>query len=74
MHFLTVAVGTTCGELPFFSESERTSSVIAEQNCIAWLLTPEKWEELQRRDQELATELLKVGMKLSAERMRSITS
>ncbi|KAK5137410.1 hypothetical protein LTR08_008988 [Meristemomyces frigidus] len=70
----SIVSGTTCGELPFFSETERTSSVIAEQDCIAWLLTSEKWEELQSRDAEVARELLKVGLKLSAERMNAITS
>ncbi|KAI6923366.1 hypothetical protein KC341_g14784, partial [Hortaea werneckii] len=70
----SIVAGTTCGELPFFSETERTSSVIAEQDCIAWLLTPERWAELQQKDSEVARELLKVGMKLSAERMNAITS
>ena len=70
----SIVAGTTCGELPFFSETERTCSVIAERDCVAWLLTPEKWEELQKKDGEVARELLKVGMKLSAERMNAITS
>jgi SulP family sulfate permease len=70
----SIAAGTTCGELPFFSETKRTSSVTAEIDCIAWLLTPEKWQELQDNESDVATELLKVGMKLSAERMSAITS
>ena len=70
----SIVAGTTCGELPFFSETARTSSVVAEQECIAWLLTPEKWEELQRNDGDVSRELLKVGMKLSAERLNAITS
>ena len=41
---------------------------------MAWLLTPEKWEELQQKAPDVATELLKVGLKLSAERMNAITS
>lgn len=70
----SIVAGTTCGELPFFSDTERTCSVIAETECVAWLLTPEKWEELQKKDVEVANELLKVGLKLSAERMNAITS
>lgn len=70
----SIVAGTTCGELPFFSETERTSSVIAEQECVAWLLTTEKWEELQEKDSDVAREMLKVGLKLSAERMNAITS
>lgn len=70
----SIVAGTTCGELPFFSDTERTSSVMAETNCVAWLLTTEKWEELQEKDVQVAQELLKVAMKLSAERMSAITS
>ncbi len=69
----SIVAGTTCGELPFFSETERTSSVSAEQDSVAWLLTPERWQELQKQDGEVAIEMLKVGMKLSAERMNAIT-
>lgn len=70
----SIVAGTTCGELPFFSETNRTGTVIAELDCVAWLLTPEKWIEMQAKERELAAELLKVGMKLSAERMHAITS
>lgn len=72
----SIVAGTTCGELPFFSETKRTCSVYAERESVAWLLTPEKWEELQKRDdlKDLAREFLKVGLKLSAERMNAITS
>lgn len=70
----SIVAGTTCGELPFFSETERTCSVVAERECVAWLLTPERWEALQEGEGEVARELLKVGMKLSAERMNAITS
>jgi sulfate permease, SulP family len=70
----SIVAGTTCGELPFFSETQRTSSVVAEQDCVAWLMRPEKWEELQEKAPDVAKELLKVGLKLSAERMNAITS
>lgn len=70
----SIVAGTTCGELPFFSDTERTSRVIAERDCTAWLLTPDHWEELQAKEMDVAKELLKVSMKLSAERMNAITS
>lgn len=70
----SIVAGTTCGELPFFSETSRTSTVAAEMDCTAWLLTPEKWESMQKKDEDVARELLKVGMKLSAERMNAVTS
>ncbi|KAK0935087.1 hypothetical protein LTR29_013325 [Friedmanniomyces endolithicus] len=70
----SIVGGTTCGELPFFSETERTSRVVAEQECVAWLLTPGKWDELQVEEPEVAKELLRVGLKSSAERMNAIVN
>ncbi|KJY02532.1 sulfate transporter family protein, partial [Zymoseptoria brevis] len=69
-----IVAGTTCGELPFFSETERTCSVVAEEGCVGWVLTRGMWEKLQREEGQVAAELLKVGLKLSAERMGAITS
>ncbi|PNS19914.1 hypothetical protein CAC42_7881 [Sphaceloma murrayae] len=70
----SIVAGTTCGELPFFSETERTSTVVAERDCVAWWLGREGWDKCQEREPEVARELLKVGLKLSAERMSAITS
>ncbi|EUC31286.1 hypothetical protein COCCADRAFT_101639 [Bipolaris zeicola 26-R-13] len=72
--FEVILPGTTCGELPFFSETDRTGTVAAENDSVAWLLTREKYKELEKKDQEVATELLKVGLKLTKERMDAITS
>jgi sulfate permease, SulP family len=69
----SIVAGTTCGELPFFSETQRTSSVTAERESVAWLLTPERWVDLQKENGDVARELLKVGLKLSAERMNAVT-
>jgi sulfate permease, SulP family len=66
--------GTTCGELPFFSETDRTGTVAVENDSVAWLLTREKFRELEKKDAEVARELLKVGLKLTKERMDAITS
>jgi SulP family sulfate permease len=70
----SIVAGTTCGELPFFSETSRTGTVVAEKNCIAWLLTREKFKLLEKENLELASELLKIGLKLTTERMNAITS
>lgn len=72
--FEVILPGTTCGELPFFSETDRTGTVAAENDSVAWLLTREKYTELEKKDQAVATELLKVGLKLTKERMDAITS
>jgi len=72
--FEVILPGTTCGELPFFSETDRTGTVAVENDSIAWLLTRDKFNELERREGDVAKELLKVGLKLTKERMDAITS
>ncbi|KAI9758153.1 MAG: hypothetical protein M4579_003186 [Chaenotheca gracillima] len=73
-YFESIVAGTTCGELPFFSSTERTATVSAERDCIAWLLDEENWVELQRKCPDVASELLRVSLKLTSERMSAITS
>lgn len=70
----SIVAGTTCGELPFFSETDRTASCMAERDCVVWLLDRERWGELQRREPEVAKELLGIGLKLTKERMDAIMS
>jgi SulP family sulfate permease len=72
--FEVILPGTTCGELPFFSETDRTGTVAVENDSVAWLLTRDKFNELERKDPDVARELLKVGLKLTKERMDAITS
>ncbi|OAL42960.1 sulfate transporter family protein-like protein [Pyrenochaeta sp. DS3sAY3a] len=72
--FEVILPGTTCGELPFFSETDRTGTVAVENDSVAWLLTRQRFQELEGKDAGLARELLKVGLKLTKERMDAITS
>ena len=73
-YFESIVAGTTCGELPFFSETERTATVQAERGCVAWLMDREKWVELQKKEPDVARELLRISLKLTSERMSAITS
>ncbi|OJD37716.1 sulfate transporter [Diplodia corticola] len=73
-YYESIQAGTTCGELPFFSETDRTGTVAAETETVAWLLTREKWKELERKQPEVASELLRICLKLTSERMNAITS
>lgn len=68
-----IVEGTTCGELPFFSGTKRTSTTSAERDCVVWMLNQTKWEELQRSQPDIAQELLKISLKLTSERMDAIT-
>lgn len=73
-YFELIVAGGPCGELPFFSETRRTATVRAERDCVAWCLDAKNWRELRREEPRIAQELLTVGMKLTTERMDSITS
>ncbi|KAL8641838.1 MAG: hypothetical protein Q9228_001409 [Teloschistes exilis] len=68
-----IVEGTTCGELPFFSGTKRTSTTSAERDCVTWMLSQVQWEELQRKQPIVAQELLKISLKLTSERMDAIT-
>ncbi|GIC90677.1 sulfate transporter family protein [Aspergillus udagawae] len=73
-YFELIVAGRPCGELPFFSETRRTATVKAEQDCVAWCLNADKWQQLKEEEPEIAQELLTVSLKLTSERMDSITS
>ncbi|QUC18398.1 uncharacterized protein UV8b_02639 [Ustilaginoidea virens] len=70
----SIVAGTTCGELPFFSETERTANALVERDCVVWLMDCESWKKLQKDQPEVARELLRISLKLTSERMSSITS
>ena len=68
-----IVAGTTCGELPFFSATKRTATTIAEKDCVTWMLDEQKWQDLQKKQPDVAQELLKISLKLTSERMDAIT-
>ncbi|KAI9844233.1 MAG: hypothetical protein M1837_005739 [Sclerophora amabilis] len=73
-YYESIVAGTTCGELPFFSGTERTAKVSAERDCVTWCMDAANWEELQRQQGDVANELLRISLKLTSERMSAITS
>ncbi|KAK4229131.1 sulfate transporter family-domain-containing protein [Podospora fimiseda] len=73
--FESIVAGTTCGELPFFSETSRTATCIVEsKECVVWMMDKEGWERLQKEEPDVAQELLRISLKLTSERMSVITS
>ncbi|KAK4111977.1 hypothetical protein N656DRAFT_710560 [Canariomyces notabilis] len=70
----SIVAGTTCGELPFFSETNRTATCVVERDCVVWLMDKENWERLQKEEPDVAQELLRISLKLTSERMGVITS
>ncbi|KAK3996878.1 sulfate transporter family-domain-containing protein [Cladorrhinum sp. PSN332] len=73
--FESIVAGTTCGELPFFSETNRTATCVVEsKECVVWMMDKEGWERLQKEEPDVAQELLKISLKLTSERMSVITS
>ncbi|KAK3392985.1 sulfate transporter family-domain-containing protein [Podospora didyma] len=72
--FESIVAGTTCGELPFFSETNRTAKCVAERDSVVWLMGRESWEKMQKEEPAAAQELLRISLKLTSERMSVITS
>lgn len=70
----SIMPGTTCGELPFFSETDRTATAQVERDSVVWLMDRHGWSKLQTEEPEISRELLRVSLKLTSERMSSITS
>ncbi|PHH67493.1 hypothetical protein CDD82_1424 [Ophiocordyceps australis] len=70
----SIVAGTTCGELPFFSETERTAKAQVDRDCVVWQMDGDAWHRLQADQPDVAQELLKMSLKLTSERMSAITS
>ncbi|SPN97053.1 related to sulfate transporter [Cephalotrichum gorgonifer] len=70
----SIVAGTTCGELPFFSETPRTATVTVERDCTVWFLGAEGWAKMQAEERDVAWELLRVSLKLTSEHMGLVTS
>lgn len=70
----SMVAGTTCGELPFFGETRRSATVVAERHAICWEMDKEAWERLKEKEGDVAQEILRVTLKLTSERMAAITS
>ncbi|KPI44005.1 uncharacterized protein AB675_6178 [Cyphellophora attinorum] len=64
-----IARGRPFGELPFFSQTARTATMVAEKDSVVWQLDGDRWKDLQSEEPELAQELLKISLKLTKERM-----
>ncbi|GAP86129.1 putative sulfate transporter family protein [Rosellinia necatrix] len=69
-----IVQGTTCGELPFFSETTRTATVRAVRDCVVWVMDTASWNRLQDEEKDVAQELLRVSLKLTTERMNAMTN
>ncbi|RYP06281.1 hypothetical protein DL765_009552 [Monosporascus sp. GIB2] len=69
-----IVQGTTCGELPFFSSTNRTATVSAVKDTTVWVMDTDSWARLQREEPEVAQELLTVSLKLTYERMNAMTN
>ncbi|KAH7116399.1 sulfate transporter family-domain-containing protein [Dactylonectria macrodidyma] len=70
----SIVAGTTCGELPFFSDTDRTATAAVGRDCVVWLMDREHWAKIQAKEPEVARELLRISLKLTSERMSAITS
>lgn len=69
-----IVQGTTCGELPFFSETNRTATVMAVKDSTLWVMDREGWDKLQASEPSVAHELLRISLKLTTERLHAMTN
>ena len=69
-----IVAGLPFGELPFFSDTPRTATMVADKDSVVWQMNAEQWNDLQRREPEVAQELLKISLKLTKERMDATQS
>ncbi|KIX94383.1 uncharacterized protein Z520_09769 [Fonsecaea multimorphosa CBS 102226] len=69
-----IVSGRPCGELPFFSQTPRTATMVAEKDCVTWRLDATRWQDMQTRDPDVAQEFLVISLKLTKERMDTVTS
>ena len=67
-----IVAGTTCGELPFFSDEKRTSTTYAEKDCITWILYDKVWEKIKDQHKDVSMELLKISLKMTTERVDNV--
>ncbi|CAI4217027.1 unnamed protein product [Parascedosporium putredinis] len=70
----SIVAGTTCGDLPFFSETRRTATVTVERASTLWMMDAEKWAKIQREEPEVAWELQRMALKLTSQHMTLVTS
>lgn len=68
----SIMAGTTCGELPFFSQTCRTATVKAEVESIVWVLDKEAWRLMRDQEPDMAIEFFRIALKLTVERVESM--
>lgn len=67
-----IVAGTSCGELPFFSGTERTATVVAERESEVWVLGREAWERWEVEWADGAREVLRCVLGLTKERVDAV--
>ncbi|KNB17495.1 hypothetical protein FOXG_15020 [Fusarium oxysporum f. sp. lycopersici 4287] len=70
----SILAGTTCGELPFFSETELAATAVVERDCVVWRMDQDQWTKIQKEEPEVGKELLRISLKITSERMGAIAS
>ncbi|BFZ57639.1 hypothetical protein PYCC9005_004692 [Savitreella phatthalungensis] len=71
-----IAPGTVAGELPFLSDTPRTARLTTMMDCIVWRFDRKSLQALRemKGGLDMVTELYRIGLKLSSERLTAILS
>jgi CRP-like cAMP-binding protein len=70
----TIAAGSSCGELALVDGSTRSTRFVALEPTICYVLSPDAFAELRRRDPASAAELVMAIARSLSARLRSSTA
>ena len=63
---------TMVGELGFFTDNKRTTNLVTNTPCVLWKMDQAAYLRMMRCNPVLGTIFMKLGMKFSVERLRSL--
>ncbi|KAG0228320.1 hypothetical protein BGW42_002268 [Actinomortierella wolfii] len=69
-----VLPGTITGEMGLFTGNARSSTLVAETDCILWKLNQAQFQKMIREDPTVAVEFMRVAMSYSDERLNTLAA
>lgn len=69
----SILPGTMAGELGFFTDKRREATLIAENECVLWIMRRSDYEKLLQDEPNLANEFMRLALNFSAERLNAMT-
>ncbi|ORX36862.1 sulfate transporter family-domain-containing protein [Kockovaella imperatae] len=70
----TMVAGTIAGDLSTLSDTRRNATVVAERECVLWMLSKDELEKMEKDDPVLAMKLIQVVLRAVAEEQDVLAS